>query len=77
MAVTIYEANSNKEIEDVFNRINSNGKHLSAQEVRSAGVTSNFAELVRLLACEIRGDVSREIVPLTEMPEISIKLYRK
>jgi hypothetical protein len=72
LAVTIYEANSNKEIEDVFNRINSNGKHLSAQEVRSAGVTSNFAELVRLLACEIRGDVSREIVPLTEMPEISI-----
>ncbi|MBH8551010.1 DUF262 domain-containing protein [Nostocaceae cyanobacterium CENA357] len=72
LAVTIYEANSNKEIEDVFNRINSNGKHLSAQEVRSAGVTSNFAELVRLLACEIRGDVSREIVPLSEMPEISI-----
>jgi hypothetical protein len=27
---------------------------------------------VRLLASEIRGDVSREIVPLTEMPEISI-----
>ncbi|MDJ0615392.1 MAG: DUF262 domain-containing protein [Calothrix sp. MO_192.B10] len=72
LAVTVYEANSNKEIEDVFNRINSNGKHLSAQEVRQAGVTSNFAELVKSLASEIRGDVSMEIVPLTEMPEISI-----
>lgn len=72
LAVTIYEANSNKEIEDVFNRINSNGKHLSAQEVRQAGVTSNFAELVRFLAAEIRGDVSPEIVTLTKMPGISI-----
>ncbi|MBE9248458.1 DUF262 domain-containing protein [Dolichospermum sp. LEGE 00240] len=72
LAVTIYEAESNKQIEDVFNRINSNGKHLSAQEVRQAGVTSKFAELVRSLASEIRGDVSREIVPLTEMPEISV-----
>mgnify|MGYP001795507632 CR=1 FL=1 len=72
LAVTIYEANSEKEIEDVFNRINSNGKHLSAQEVRQAGVTNNFAELVKSLGSEIRGDVSREIIPLTEMPEISI-----
>lgn len=72
LAVTIYETNSKKDIEDVFNRINSNGKHLSAQEVRQAGVTSNFAELVRSLGSEIRGDVSREIIPLTEMPEISI-----
>jgi dimeric dUTPase (all-alpha-NTP-PPase superfamily) len=72
LAVTIYEPESDKEIEDIFNRINSNGKHLSAQEVRQAGVTSKFAGLVRSLASEIRGDVSREILPLTEMPEISI-----
>ena len=72
LAVTTYQANSQEEIEDVFNRINSNGKHLSPQEVRQAGVTTSFSGLVRSLASEIRGDVSQEILPLTEMPEISI-----
>ncbi|VEP15732.1 hypothetical protein H1P_3640005 [Hyella patelloides LEGE 07179] len=72
LAVTTYRANSQEEIEDVFNRINSNGKHLSPQEVRQAGVTSSFSGLVRSLASEIRGDVSQEILPLTKMPEISI-----
>jgi len=72
MAVTIYEAKSVDEIEDVFNRINSNGKHLSPQEVRQAGVTTTFAELVKTIASEIRGDVSTDTVNLTEMPEISI-----
>ena len=72
LAVTTYRANSQEEIEDVFNRINSNGKHLSPQEVRQAGVTTSFSGLVRSLASEIRGDVSQEILPLSEMPEISI-----
>ena len=72
LAVTIYRANSITEIEDIFNRINSNGKHLSAQEVRQAGVTTEFSGLVRQLASEIRGDVSKEELPLTDMPEISI-----
>ncbi|MGB3188185.1 MAG: DUF262 domain-containing protein [Limnoraphis sp.] len=72
LAVTIYQANSQEDIENVFNRINSNGKHLSPQEVRQAGVTTKFSGLVRSLASEIRGDVSREILPLTEMPGISI-----
>lgn len=72
LAVTIYQANSITEIEDIFNRINSNGKHLSPQEVRQAGVTTKFSGLVRYLASEIRGDVSREELPLTDMPEISI-----
>jgi hypothetical protein len=72
LAVTIYQASSPEDIENVFNRINSNGKHLSSQEVRQAGVTTKFSGLVRSLASEIRGDVSREILPLTEMPGISI-----
>ncbi len=72
LAVTFYEPQSTRDIENVFDRINSNGKHLSPQEVRQAGVTTSFSELVRTLASEIRGDVSREIIPLTEMPEISI-----
>lgn len=72
LAVTIYRPKYPNEIEDIFNRINSNGKHLSPQEVRQAGVTTRFSELVRSLASEIRGDVSREVLPLTEMPAISI-----
>ena len=72
LAVTIYRTTSITEIEDIFHRINANGKHLSPQEVRQAGVTTKFSELVRSLASEIRGDVSREELPLTDMPEISI-----
>ena len=37
---------------------------------------SPFAELVRTLAAEIRGDVSRETLFLSEMPEISIETSR-
>jgi hypothetical protein len=72
LAVTIHRPTASQEIEDIFNRINSNGKHLSPQEVRQAGVTSKFSELVRILGSEIRGDVSQEILPLTSMPQISI-----
>lgn len=72
LAVTIHKPAAPKEIEDIFNRINSNGKHLSPQEVRQAGVTSKFSELVRILGSEIRGDVSQEILPLVSMPQISI-----
>ena len=72
LAVTIHRPTAPQEIEEIFNRINSNGKHLSPQEVRQAGVTSKFSELVRVLGSEIRGDVSQEILPLSSMPQISI-----
>lgn len=72
LAVTIYPSDDEDRITEVFGRINSNGKQLSPQERRQAGVTSQFSSLVRRLACEIRGDVSQEIVLLTKMPEISI-----
>lgn len=62
-----------RNINEVFGRINSNGKHLSPQEVRQAGSTGIFSNLVRELGAEIRGDVSRDILPFTEMPEISIE----
>jgi hypothetical protein len=54
------------------------GLRLSEQEQRQAGLTSKFSQLVRAIACEIRGDVSEENVPLSLMPEISVqgvKLY--
>ena len=76
LAVTIFPGEVDSRITDVFGRINSGGKQLSDQERRQAGVLSPFAELVRNLAAEIRGDVSRETLFLSEMPEISIETSR-
>lgn len=63
---------SQKNVNEVFGRINANGKHLSPQEVRQAGVMTALATLVRELSAEIRGDVSRDVLPLSDMPQISI-----
>ncbi|QZA77431.1 DUF262 domain-containing protein [Deefgea tanakiae] len=70
--VTIFKTGSEGEINETFRRINSTGVKLSAQEVRQAGNVSKFSLLVRTIASEIRGDASREILPLQDMPEISI-----
>ncbi|MCD7948172.1 MAG: DUF262 domain-containing protein [Oscillospiraceae bacterium] len=70
---SIYDENDPVVIDEVFRRINSNGKHLSRQEIRQAGATSEFAQLVRLLSTEIRGDVSHDdSLLLSQMKEISI-----
>lgn len=72
LAVTIYTAMEEDDITEVFGRINSGGKHLSSQEKRQAGITSHFAETVRDISTQLRGDVSKKVLLLTEMPEISI-----
>ncbi|MFI7679547.1 DUF262 domain-containing protein [Actinophytocola sp. NPDC049390] len=60
-------------VEEVFRRINSNGRYLSRQEIRQAGAVSNFSDLVREVSSFIRGDSSiRDLVKLTAMPAISI-----
>jgi hypothetical protein len=76
LAVTIFPGERDERITDVFGRINSGGRQLSDQERRQAGVLSPFAELVRTLSAELRGDVSRETLLLSEMPEISIDTTR-
>jgi hypothetical protein len=76
LAVTIFPGEKDDRITDVFGRINSGGKQLSDQERRQAGVLSPLAEVVRTLAAEIRGDVSRDTLRLSEMPEISIETSR-
>lgn len=76
LAVTVFPGEKDERITDVFGRINSGGKQLSDQERRQAGVLSPFAELVRSLSAEIRGDVSRDTLALSEMPEISIETGR-
>ena len=75
LAVTIFPGEKDERITDVFGRINSGGRQLSDQERPQAGVLSPFAELIRKSA-ELRGDVSRETLLLSEMPEISIDTSR-
>jgi len=70
--VTIFKTGSTNEINETFRRINSTGRKLSPQEVRQAGNVSKFSLLVREISSEIRGDASREILLLQDMPEISI-----
>ncbi len=71
-AVTEFPATDANAVNDVFGRINSYGHQLSAQERRQAGVLSPFANCVREIAAEIRGDASASSLDLAEMPEISI-----
>ncbi len=71
--LSVYSFDDNKKVDEVFRRINSNGKHLSKQELRSAGATSRFANLVRLISTQIRTDTSdSDILLLNNMKEISI-----
>lgn len=76
LAVTVFPAGGEDKTTDVFGRINSGGRQLSLQERRQAGMVDDFSMLVRKLASEIRGDTSKEILPLSEMPEISIDSVR-
>jgi hypothetical protein len=73
VATSIYRFQKETEIDEVFRRINANGRHLSRQELRQAGATLLFPELVRKIATRLRGDVSAaDRLPLSSMREISI-----
>ena len=66
-------SSSEGDIDEVFRRINSNGKTLSRQEIRSAGCVSNFSEIVRKIATLIRGDTTHsDTIPLEKVHHISI-----
>lgn len=71
--MSTYRAPDEALVEEVFRRINSNGRYLSRQEIRQAGAISNFADLVRDVSSFVRGDISvRDLIQLTNMPSISI-----
>lgn len=71
--MSTYKGASEKEVDEVFRRINANGRHLSRQEIRQAGALSNYADLVRQISSEIRGDASlNDRVVLNNMKMISI-----
>lgn len=74
LALSVMRNVTEKEVNDVFDRINTYGHRLSDQERRQAGVQSNFSKLVREISCTLRGDISSEILPLEKMPSISIDL---
>lgn len=74
LAVSVMRNATETEINDVFGRINTYGHRLSDQERRQAGVQDDFSEMIRKIACTLRGDVSTEILPLRSMPSISIDL---
>ena len=74
LALSIMRNATPDEINDVFDRINTYGHRLSDQERRQAGVENNFSRFVREMACKLRGDVSADVLPLFDMPSISIDL---
>lgn len=74
LAVSVMRGSSEEDIDDVFGRINTYGHRLSDQERRQAGVQNAFSDLVRDLACVLRGDVSSTFLDLSDMPSISIDL---
>ena len=77
LAVTVFSAEDEQKINEIFSRINSSGRRLSGQERRQAGVTSGFSDLVRELSHEIRGDDSSAVLELFNMPMISIDTKRE
>lgn len=77
LAITIYPTDNEEEITDIFGRINSGGKQLSPQEKRQAGMLDILSDTVRKVASEIRGDSSKDVLNLAEMPEISIDSTRE
>jgi len=74
LGLSVMRGASDAEIDDVFGRINTYGHRLSDQERRQAGVKNEFSELVRTVACTVRGDSSGEVLALRSMPSISIDL---
>lgn len=60
-------------IDEIFRRVNSKGRKLSNQELRQAGVTGNFANLVRKTASYIREDYTDfDIVPVHSIANYSL-----
>ena len=74
LALSVMRKATDAEINDVFDRINTYGHRLSDQERRQAGVQNDLSDMVRLVACSLRGDESSNTLVLRAMPSISIDL---
>jgi hypothetical protein len=74
LALSVMRNATDAEVNDVFDRINTYGHRLSDQERRQAGVQNDFSDMVRMIACTLRGDTSADVLPLKSMPSISVDL---
>lgn len=74
LALSVMRNATDAEVNDVFGRINTYGHRLSDQERRQAGVENEFSQMVRLIACDVRGDASADVLSLKAMPSISVDL---
>lgn len=73
LPVSIFEFTNADAVDEVFRRINSGGRKLSRQELRTAGATGHFASAVRRIAAQVRGDDSySDNLRLNDMSSISI-----
>lgn len=75
LPVSIYrlENKARSNIDDIFLRVNTGGKQLTKQEIRQAAALDPFAQLVRRISSDIRGDVAAsDILRLDQMKRISI-----
>lgn len=71
--LTTQRVNRDKKIEQIFSRINSSGRKLSAHDLRQASSVGEFPDLVRRVAANSRGDHTfYDEVHLSDMPKISI-----
>jgi hypothetical protein len=67
--LSIYEFAEKDSVDEVFRRINSGGRQLSRQELRSAGATNAFADCVRVISSKVRGDSSNSNILLIKLYE--------
>ena len=71
--LTTQRIDRDKKIEQIFSRINSSGRKLSAHDLRQASSVGEFPDLVRRIAANSRGDHTfYDEVNLCDMPKISI-----
>jgi hypothetical protein len=71
--LSVFQETGSDHVDEVFRRLNSNGRHLSRQELRQAGAISKFASIVRKVSSGIRGDASAsDVLNLSAMKKISI-----
>ena len=62
-----------RHIEEIFRRINATGRQLSSHDLRQAGATHPFAELVRKISASVRRDSSlSDVLELSKMEKISL-----
>jgi hypothetical protein len=71
--LSVFQEKGTSHVDEVFRRLNANGRHLSKQELRQAGTTSKFSSIVRKISSNIRGDSSAsDVLNLSAMKNISI-----